>query len=185
MVSNKFLAALAVELELYRHLRCGQGTVQASIGDFVQDLGELKKRGNGAMNYWTEAKNPPKVRNLGPYLGHSLKSIQCLADMVESYLGAVFVDSKYDYRQIERFFEVHIKRFFVDMKIYDTFANNHPVVSGVVIHHIALLTKVCAVDPSTQLPYARNRLHELSSYGGRATIVGRFAAAQCGCGHDP
>ena len=141
MVSNKFLAALAVELELYRHLRCGQGTVQASIGDFVLDLDELKKRANGAMNYWTEAKNPPKVRNLGPYLVHELKSIQCLADMVESYLGAVFVDSKYDYHQIERFFEVHIKRFFVDMKIYDTFANNHPVVSGAVFHHIALRLK--------------------------------------------
>lgn len=61
--------------------------------------------------------------------------------MVESYLGAVFVDSKYDYRQIERFFDVHIRRFFVDMTIYDKFANNHPVVSGVVLHHIALRLK--------------------------------------------
>ena len=58
--------------------------------------------------------------------------------MVESYLGAVFVDSEYDYRQIERFFELHIKRFFVDMRIYDSFANNHPVVSAAVSHRIAL-----------------------------------------------
>ena len=75
MVSNKFLAALAVELGLHRHLRCGQGNVQASIGDFIIDLDELKEKGNGAMNYWTEAKNPPKVVNLGPNLVHELKAI--------------------------------------------------------------------------------------------------------------
>ena len=73
--------------------------------------------------------------------------------MVESYLGAVFVDSKYDYRQIERFFEAHIKRFFVDMRIYDSFANNHPVVSGVVSHSIALrLISVCRPIYTTFLP---------------------------------
>lgn len=68
MVSNKFLAALAVELGLHRDLRCGQGNVQASIGDYVLDLDELKKKANGAMNYWTKHKNPPKVGIRGPYL---------------------------------------------------------------------------------------------------------------------
>lgn len=49
--------------------------------------------------------------------------------MVEAYIGAVFVDSEFDYLQVERFFKMHIEWFFEDMSIYDTFANNHPTVS--------------------------------------------------------
>lgn len=54
---------------------------------------------------------------------------QCLSDIVESYVGALFVDSEFNYAEVQRFFDDHIKWFFEDMKIYDTFANNHPVVS--------------------------------------------------------
>lgn len=56
-------------------------------------------------------------------------SLQCLSDIVESYIGAIFVDSKFDFGEVERFFEEHIRYFFEDMRIYDTFANNHPMVS--------------------------------------------------------
>lgn len=48
--------------------------------------------------------------------------------MVEAYLGAIFVDSKFDYTVIETFFEKHIKPYFHDMSVYDTFANKHPTV---------------------------------------------------------
>lgn len=49
---------------------------------------------------------------------------------MEAYIGAIFVDSEYDYKEVERFFEVHIRWFFEDMSIYDSFANNHPTVSS-------------------------------------------------------
>ena len=52
---------------------------------------------------------------------------KALSDIVESYIGAIFVDSEFDFKQVERFFEDHIRWFFEDMSIYDTFANNHPV----------------------------------------------------------
>ena len=48
--------------------------------------------------------------------------------MVEAYLGAMFVDSKFNYKVIETFFEKYIKPYFRDMSIYDTFANKHPTV---------------------------------------------------------
>ena len=48
---------------------------------------------------------------------------------MESYIGAVFVDSEFDFQEVERFFEAQIQWFFEDMNIYDTFANNHPTVS--------------------------------------------------------
>jgi hypothetical protein len=53
--------------------------------------------------------------------------------MVEAYLGAIFVDSKFDFQVIEAFFERQIKPFFEDMSIYDTFANKHPTVRGLIV----------------------------------------------------
>lgn len=55
--------------------------------------------------------------------------IQCLSDMVEAYLGAIFVDSGFDFGVIESFYAQHIKPYFEDMSLYDTFANKHPTVS--------------------------------------------------------
>lgn len=48
--------------------------------------------------------------------------------MVEAYLGATFVDSRFNYDVIETFFQKYIKPYFHDMSIYDTFANKHPTV---------------------------------------------------------
>jgi endoribonuclease Dicer len=45
---------------------------------------------------------------------------------VEAYIGAMFVDSEYNYAEVERFFDEHIKWYFLDMGIYDTFAKKHP-----------------------------------------------------------
>ena len=61
-------------------------------------------------DFWTELDEPPKA----------------LSDLVESYMGAVMVDSEFDYSQAESFFEKHILWFFKDMSMYDSFANKHP-----------------------------------------------------------
>lgn len=49
--------------------------------------------------------------------------------MVEAYIGALFIDSDFDYSEVERFFDMHIKPFFMDMTIYDEFASKYPIVS--------------------------------------------------------
>jgi len=49
--------------------------------------------------------------------------------MMEAYIGAVFIDSDFDYNEVQKFFDRHIKPYFADMSIYDSYANNHPVVS--------------------------------------------------------
>lgn len=51
--------------------------------------------------------------------------------MVEAYLGAVFVDSGFNFEVVEAFFKRHVKPYFHDMSIYDTFANKHPTVRPV------------------------------------------------------
>ncbi|KAI9756900.1 MAG: hypothetical protein M4579_003654 [Chaenotheca gracillima] len=111
MVSNRFLGAVCVKLNFHKHLRHnGSGKLEAQIRDYVTDIQDAAREADGAPDYWVHVKSPPKA----------------LPDIVEAYVGAIFVDSEFNYQEVERFFEAHIRCFFEDMSIYDTFANNHP-----------------------------------------------------------
>lgn len=48
--------------------------------------------------------------------------------MVEAYIGAIFVDSGFQFEVVEDFYCRFIRPYFEDMSIYDTFANKHPTV---------------------------------------------------------
>jgi len=111
MVTNKFLGAVCVKLGFYRHLRHNNAGIEHQVRTYATELLEAERTSGGAPDYWTTVNDPPK----------------CLADMVEAYVGAVFIDSDFDYNEVQRFFDMHMKPFFEDMSIYDTFANNHPV----------------------------------------------------------
>ncbi|KAF2671699.1 hypothetical protein BT63DRAFT_177682 [Microthyrium microscopicum] len=124
MVSNKFLGALCVKIGFHRHLRHHHDALQGQIGDFVIEAEEAERVANGAVDYWTTLTAPPK----------------CLPDIVESFIGALFVDAKFDFTPVRDFFDRHIQPFFVDMKIYDTFANNHPTTK---LHHLLAIELGC------------------------------------------
>ncbi|PLB47276.1 ATP-dependent helicase dcl1 [Aspergillus steynii IBT 23096] len=110
MVSNKFLGALAVKLGLHTHLKHFSSPLQSQITHYAEEIQTAENESEGAVDYWIVTKDPPK----------------CLPDMVEAYLGAVFVDSNFTFEVIEAFFERFIRPYFQDMAIYDTFANKHP-----------------------------------------------------------
>ena len=130
MVSNKFLAAVSVKLGFHKHLRFSGTAIEHQNREYVIEIEEAEIEAKGARDYWTNTKQPPKVRMLlldlciNTYLRY-----KALSDIVESYIGAIFVDSEYNLAEVERFFDKHIRWFFEDMSIYDTFANNHPTVS--------------------------------------------------------
>ncbi|KAI1177932.1 hypothetical protein F4777DRAFT_586951 [Nemania sp. FL0916] len=123
MVSNQFLGCLCVSLNLQKHMVSMSGGLQKEIAEYVAAITEAKVaaedeaqasglgRDAYARNYWMREKLPPKS----------------LPDIVESYIGALFVDSEYDYQQVQCFFDTHILPYFTDMHVYDTYANNHPV----------------------------------------------------------
>ncbi|KAK4982257.1 Dicer-like protein 1 [Elasticomyces elasticus] len=110
MVSNKFLGAACAKLGFHRHLRHSSSIIEYQIREYTTELEEAAKL-HGARDYWTTVRDPPK----------------CLPDIVEAYVAAIFIDSDFDYNEVQRFFDTHIRWFFEDMSIYDTFANNHPV----------------------------------------------------------
>jgi len=110
MVSNHFQGALCVKLGFHRHLYHYDPKIGAAIREFVQDVEEAEHDNKGEKDYWTTTKEAPK----------------CLSDIVEAYIGAIFVDSDFDYSVVQKFFDQHIAHYFEDMSIYDAFASDHP-----------------------------------------------------------
>nr|XP_023907881.1 dicer-like protein 1 [Quercus suber]POF16313.1 dicer-like protein 1 [Quercus suber] len=110
MVSNKFLGALCVSIGFHKHLRHSSSMMQHQIQEYATELEEAKSSSSGARDYWTTVTNPPK----------------CIPDILEAYVGAIFIDSEFNYSVVQTFFDTHIRWYFEDMSIYDTYANNHP-----------------------------------------------------------
>jgi endoribonuclease Dicer len=114
MVANKFLGAVSVKLGFHTHIRQNNAALTAEIRNYVADLEEAEIEANGAVDYWaTLSTEPPK----------------CLADVVEAYVAAIFVDSEFDFQVVQDFFDMHLKRYFVDMTLpsYENYGSGHPV----------------------------------------------------------
>lgn len=118
MVSNLFLGFLCVKLGLHNHLLSVHSNLMKSIEIYVDQLTEAEVAATESStnerskrSLWVDVLAPPK----------------CLPDIVEAYIGAVFVDSEYDYGTVRRFFEENVRPYFEDMSLYDSFSNKHPV----------------------------------------------------------
>lgn len=61
MVSNRFLGALCAKLGFHKHLRYNSSLIEFQIRDYVTEIAEAEQESNGARDYWTAVKNPPKV----------------------------------------------------------------------------------------------------------------------------
>ncbi|KAJ2898912.1 putative Dicer-like protein [Zalerion maritima] len=133
MVSNQFLGCLAVELGFHRHMKTFSAAVQKQKQVYAEEItiareeamGVAEKKGrmpeDYARNFWCDARLPPKS----------------LPDVVEAYMGAIFVDSEYNYSVIQDFFDRFVQHYFEDMSIYDTYANKQPVtfLSNIMTQH--------------------------------------------------
>jgi endoribonuclease Dicer len=125
MIGNRALGMIAATTGFHKHIRHCHATVEQQIRDYVTELQEAKiAAGPNVAAYWTTVSDPPK----------------CLADIVEAYIGAVFIDSNFDYNEVQRFFDQHIRPYFEDMSLYDGYANNHPCTH---LHHLLDQTYGC------------------------------------------
>lgn len=112
MVSNKFLGAACVKLKWHTHINQNSSVLSSQIRDYVYEVEEAERESNGSVDYWVTVSEPPK----------------CLADVIEAYVAAIFVDSEFNFNVVQDFFNMHLKPFFVDMTLdaYENFASNHP-----------------------------------------------------------
>jgi dsRNA-specific ribonuclease len=85
-VNNCILGMICLELNLHKHIIHYSGRIIQDIRDYAIQMEELKNSETG--EYWREL-GMPKV----------------LSDVVESMLGAVFVDSGFDLKPIEVLFD--------------------------------------------------------------------------------
>jgi endoribonuclease Dicer len=112
MVSNKFLGAVCVKLGWHVHVKQNTAILTSQIRDYVNEVEEAEREAKGAVDYWVNISEPPK----------------CLADVIEAYAAAIFVDAEFDFSVVQDFFNAHLKPFFEDMTLdsYENFASNHP-----------------------------------------------------------
>ncbi|KJZ74550.1 hypothetical protein HIM_06146 [Hirsutella minnesotensis 3608] len=75
MTSNHFFGCLCVQLGLHKHLLMTTSALVGQISDFVVADGEARR------DFWLATSPPPKA----------------LSDMLEALVGALFVDSGYEY----------------------------------------------------------------------------------------
>jgi len=61
MVSNKFLGAVCVLVGFHKHIRQNSSITTALIDEYVEELEGAEKVANGAKDFWTTVKDPPKV----------------------------------------------------------------------------------------------------------------------------
>jgi endoribonuclease Dicer len=169
MVANKFLGALCVALGFHTHIRQNNAALTAQIKDYVVEVQEAEREAKGALDYWTTVSEPPK----------------CLADVVEAYVAAEF-----DFRPVQQFFDMHIKRFFEDMTLYDDFANNHPVTRlrnimeinfGCKEHRIGLAKQQSVIPGAKEQVIAMVMIHNQVQFhkaGGTSHRYARLKVAQ-------
>ncbi|KAL7919430.1 hypothetical protein ACQKWADRAFT_329617 [Trichoderma austrokoningii] len=123
MVSNQFLGFLSVKLGLGKHLMLATSPLHSKIREYTAEAQEAEKKAKAGkkpqdneapsktQDFWAEIQQPPKA----------------LADVVESLVGAMFVDSGYSFAVVQDFFAKFIQPFFEDMALLSSFASNHPV----------------------------------------------------------
>lgn len=120
MTSNHFFGCLCVLMGLHRHLLMTTSVLVGQLSTFVEELelaktaAELEAQASGVearSDFWLTTSHPPKA----------------LSDMLEALVGAMFVDSGYDYGVVRRFFATFIEPYFKNMALYDTYTSKHPM----------------------------------------------------------
>ena len=72
MVSNKFLGALCVKIGFHKHMRHCHSQLDGQIREYIVEAEEAENEANGACDYWTGLKAPPKVRTKPSFMSNKL-----------------------------------------------------------------------------------------------------------------
>jgi endoribonuclease Dicer len=185
MVSNQFLGCVCAELGFHKHMVAMDTRLMGQVQEYVQSISALretaiqaaeeagKRAGCYDRSYWMDGPDPPK----------------CLPDIVEAYIGAMFVDSRYNYSLVEEFFDRHVLPYFADMTPYDSYANRHPITAllhmldndmGCSQHRV--LDKGVPVDPAESLSGAaamsETRVVTALMIHGKVAVCGAAASSR-------
>ncbi|KAI9262670.1 ribonuclease III domain-containing protein [Sporodiniella umbellata] len=91
-VNYQIQSAICLKLELHKYIVYSAPSIAAKVMEFERKHREIMLSGEDSYEYWLNC-DPPKM----------------LADVTESILGAVLVDSGFDMNRVKRFFEQWVK----------------------------------------------------------------------------
>ena len=114
MVSNKFMAHLCVKLGLHRYIYyASSAATVARCNSYVDQYRDAVDQDRPAQNpnFWYDLEAEPKM----------------FADVVESLVGAMFIDSDFDFGVVERFFNTHVRPCFDNEVLHSEVAHAHPM----------------------------------------------------------
>jgi endoribonuclease Dicer len=63
MVSNKFLGAVAIQLNLHTHLQYFSNPLQSQIALYADEVREAERESDGQKDFWVTTSDPPKVNS--------------------------------------------------------------------------------------------------------------------------
>lgn len=108
-VNNHILGALCLEMGLNKRIIHFNSKLIGAITQFAREVEIIKENGEDAGEYWSDL-DIPKV----------------LSDVVESILGAIFVDAGFDFQVVENAFN-YFMRPFIDKHVKPETLKVHPL----------------------------------------------------------
>jgi endoribonuclease Dicer len=108
-VNNRVLGAMCLEMGLNKHIIHFSSKLMGAITQFAREVELIKDSGEDIGEYWSDL-DVPKV----------------LSDVVESVLGAIFVDSGFDFDTVQKSFNFFMIPFF-DKYVQPDILKVHPL----------------------------------------------------------
>lgn len=108
-VNNRVLGAMCLEMGLNKHIIHFSSKLMGAITQFAREVELIKDSGENVGEYWSDL-DVPKV----------------LSDVVESVLGAIFVDSGFDFDTVQKSFNFFMIPFF-DKYVQPDILKVHPL----------------------------------------------------------
>src|SRR5438105_1865114 len=91
-VNNQILGAICERIDLQKHIIHFSPKLMSAITNFIDAVGRMREEGSAVGEYWSDL-DVPKV----------------MSDVVESMLGAIFVDSGFDTATAQKAFDKWVK----------------------------------------------------------------------------
>jgi dsRNA-specific ribonuclease len=108
-VNNRVLGTMCLEIGLNKHIIHFSSKLMGAITQFAREVELIKDSGENVGEYWSDL-DVPKV----------------LSDVVESVLGAIFVDSGFDFEAVQKSFNFFMLPFF-DKYVQPDILKVHPL----------------------------------------------------------
>ncbi|CAG8675935.1 16194_t:CDS:2, partial [Dentiscutata erythropus] len=151
-VNNQVLGAICERINLHKHIIHFSSKLMNGITEFVNTVNELREKNEAVGEYWSDL-DVPKV----------------MSDVVESMMGAIFVDSEFDPAVLHKVFDKWIKPILTE----------HVTPETLKVHPVKKLTEYMQKEGCTEI-LLRNHTSEESDVQKCTIFIHEMPVAHAG-----